>query len=147
MPVVMNSVTCRRLLGDRGGGVGIGEWMLNRFSDSQRGRTGSYADRERGWLEEETGTSGLGRMDLWNRYLGKALGTKVGSDGFGGTAALTRAKHTYWCGEGARGGVGVVEGDGTFSGPRKRFYLGLNDGTDAPPVVVMGGTYSKTEGV
>ena len=146
MPVPMTSAMCDKLLGARGA-VGIREWMLKRFSDSQRGRTGSYADRERGWLEEETATvgQGIGRMDLWNRYLGKALGTRVSSDGFGGTAALSRSKHTYYCGlSGGRFTVDV-EGAGVYSGPRKRFYVGLQDVSDVP-VVVMGGVYSKTAG-
>ena len=77
-----------------GGGGNTGELLRNKFYQAQRGRSGSFADKMRGYLIDEGCTSG-GWADMWRQYLSRPNGDHVFTDGMKATTTLPRNAHTY----------------------------------------------------
>jgi hypothetical protein len=73
-------------------GQSIQQMMLDKFYQVQGGRSGSYADRERGFLVAQGAPARDSRYDMWKRYLSSA---RPFTDGVPAASFPTLADRAY----------------------------------------------------
>ena len=129
MPVPMHYDTAVRLCGGTAGvGHSIQDMLKGKFYQSQQGRRGSFADREKGFLVMEGAAANDDRTDEWRTYLGVGRTVRPWTDGFKRASTLARNSHAYSYGG---WGGGEMEADGTTVHTRVLKYSAYSGSVEA----------------